>query len=82
MARLNDTAGLVGVQMKGCTTRACPDDGAVVTARRAIAGMKQYSYMDEKGDLVDVVRPGPGVGSESLRGATMYLGKKLAGSKE
>ena len=81
MSRLNDTAGIKGIPLKGCTTRACPDDGGAVTARRAIAGMKQYSYMDEKGDEVEVSRPHPNAGSESLRGATMYLGKKL-GNKE
>lgn len=48
-----------------------------MTARRAIVGQRQFTYDWETGDRVEVTRAEPNVGSESLRGATMYLGNKL-----
>lgn len=55
------------------TYPANPDAGGAVTARRGLAGSKQYSYDWESGDTVDVTRVSPDAGLEGLSNATRYL---------
>ena len=95
MARLNDTRASVDTPLHSCAgdpLRAksgergnyppCPDGGMAITARRNIPGMMQYAYADEAGDAVyGVNRKTADVGSESLKGAMMVLGKRIGGRR-
>ena len=57
-----------------------PDAGEAVVARRAVAGEFRNTYDYETNDMVGRARPHPDAGNESLRGAAMYLGKRIAPS--
>ncbi len=78
MGRLNDTKAISSRPLHEGNT-SCPDHGeAVVHRMRPKRGEREDWWDEDKKEFVPhVPRPQTDAGSESLRGAVMYLGKKL-----
>jgi hypothetical protein len=73
--RLNDTVGLRSVSLRGGDTPS-PDAGVACLRRSPRPGEASVAYSPEGGPEL-CLRPQPDVGSESLRGATAYLGERI-----
>lgn len=74
--RLNDTSALVARGLRGGDTP-CPDEGAP-RAYWGPQGNETPQYFAARvGDLRMRVPKDPDAGSESLRGATAYLGERI-----
>ena len=73
--RLNDTAALVARPLRGGDTPN-PAAGEACLRRSPRPGEASVAFSPEGGAEV-LLRPQPSVGSESLRGATAYLGERI-----
>jgi hypothetical protein len=73
--RLNDTRALAERPLRGGDTPD-PDAGAASCRRSPRPGEASVVFSPE-GGYETLLRPQPSVGSESLRGATAYLGERI-----
>ena len=73
--RLNDTKALAERPLRGGDTPN-PAAGEACCRRGAIPGMASVAFVPESAPEVRT-RPEPSAGSESLRGATAYLGERI-----
>jgi len=73
--RLNDTRGLTSRGLRGGDTPS-PEAGGACCRRSARPGEASVAYSPEGTPEVRL-REQPSVGSESLRGATAYLGERI-----
>jgi len=78
--RLNDTGALVAQGLRGGDTTS-PEAGAACCRRSARPGEASVAFTPEGGAEVRL-RPQPDVGSESLRGATAYLGERIGENRK
>ena len=89
--RLNDTAAIVAIPLwddgakigkagERGTFPANPNGGIAVTARMNLKWRDAYQGDDENDQTGRVKRPSGIVGTEGLKSATMYMGKRIANS--
>lgn len=77
--RLNDTGALVARGIRGGDSMS-PDAGAARMCRGPRPG-NEVVCMSPAGGLEVRTFPEPSAGSESLRGATAYLGERIGGER-
>jgi hypothetical protein len=78
MARLNDTRAVVAIPYReGCLGPLERSEGGRVSSRANPNAGEACTFRREQPEAYDCSRPETSAGSESLRGAVMFLGKRI-----